>query len=111
MRVSLENDLCLQVQALQFNSLNSPHLLASGGLDSPVTIWNLEDSKKPTSYPALRVSLEVGQPWTSIAGCASVSILLSQGDAKSIEPASDEYMLVEPKRQLRPQIQPSTSHG
>ena len=47
----------LQVHGLQFNSLNSPHLLASGGADSPVTIWNLTDLKKPTSYPALKVAL------------------------------------------------------
>lgn len=44
-----------QVKGLEFNSF-SPNLLASGGLDSDLCIWDLAKPSAPSMYPALRVS-------------------------------------------------------
>lgn len=45
----------MQVRGLQFNTLNSPHLLASGGADSEINIWTLTDLRHASSHPASRV--------------------------------------------------------
>ncbi len=45
----------LQVKALEFNRL-SPNLLASGGADGELKIWDISDPKSPTPYPAVAVS-------------------------------------------------------
>ncbi len=44
---------------MEFNAF-SPNLLASGGLDSDLCIWDLAKPSAPSMYPALRVS-EIGR--------------------------------------------------
>ena len=41
----------LQVRGLEWNAFG-PNFLASGGADSEITIWDLAQPLKPTSYPA-----------------------------------------------------------
>ena len=45
----------LQVKGLAFNQL-SPNLLASGGPDSDIIIWDVANPKKPTAFPPLKAS-------------------------------------------------------
>ena len=44
------------MKALEFNRL-SPNLLASGGADGELKIWDISDPKSPTPYPAVAVSV------------------------------------------------------
>lgn len=46
----------LQVKGLAFNQL-SPNLLASGGADGDIIIWDVANPKKPTAFPPLKASL------------------------------------------------------
>ena len=49
----------MQVRGLEFNVI-TPNLLASGGDDGDIFIWDLVDPASPSHFPALRV------------GCASL---------------------------------------
>ena len=51
--------LVLQVKGLEFNRV-SPNLLASGGADSAINIWDLTNPHKPTNYPAQKVCSSPG---------------------------------------------------
>lgn len=44
-----------QVKGLAFNQL-SPNLLASGGADGDIVIWDVANPKKPTAFPPLKAS-------------------------------------------------------
>lgn len=44
----------MQVKGLAFNQL-SPNLLASGGADGDLIIWDVANPRKPTAFPALKV--------------------------------------------------------
>ena len=46
----------LQVKGLAFNQL-SPNLLASGGADGDIIIWDVANPRKPTAFPPLKASL------------------------------------------------------
>lgn len=59
--------IVLQVKGLAFNQL-SPNLLASGGADGDIIIWDVANPKKPTAFPPLKASF---------AACSSQLILLS----------------------------------
>ena len=48
---------CLQVKGLAFNQL-SPNLLASGGADGDIIIWDVANPRKPTAFPPLKVTLD-----------------------------------------------------
>lgn len=45
----------MQVKGLAFNQL-SPNLLASGGADGDIIIWDVANPRKPTAFPPLKVS-------------------------------------------------------
>ena len=45
----------VQVKGLAFNQL-SPNLLASGGADGDIIIWDVANPRKPTAFPPLKVS-------------------------------------------------------
>ena len=45
---------CMQVKGLAFNQL-SPNLLASGGADGDIIIWDVANPRKPTAFPPLKV--------------------------------------------------------
>lgn len=47
--------IVLQVKGLAFNQL-SPNLLASGGADGDIIIWDVANPKKPTAFPPLKAS-------------------------------------------------------
>lgn len=47
--------IMLQVKGLAFNQL-SPNLLASGGADGDIIIWDVANPKKPTAFPPLKAS-------------------------------------------------------
>lgn len=51
-----------QVKGLEFNRV-CPNLLASGGADSAINIWDLTNPHKPTNYPAQKVGY-----------CATISV-------------------------------------
>jgi WD40 repeat protein len=44
----------MQVKGLAFNQL-SPNLLASGGADGDIIIWDVANPRKPTAFPPLKV--------------------------------------------------------
>lgn len=52
----------LQVKGLAFNQL-SPNLLASGGADGDIIIWDVANPKKPTAFPPLKASLSLHLHW------------------------------------------------
>lgn len=61
-RDRLAADVCkivLQVKGLAFNQL-SPNLLASGGADGDIIIWDVANPKKPTAFPPLKASFACG---------------------------------------------------
>lgn len=46
--------LSTQVKGLEFNSF-SPNLLASGGVDGDLCIWDVGNPAQPSLYPAMKV--------------------------------------------------------
>lgn len=49
-----QHHIPVQVKGLAFNQL-SPNLLASGGADGDLIIWDVANPRKPTAFPALKV--------------------------------------------------------
>ena len=49
----LEKHAAGAVRGLDFNSFNK-NLLASGGTDGEVCIWDISDPRKPNLYPAMK---------------------------------------------------------
>lgn len=44
----------VQVKGLEFNGF-SPNLLASGGVDGDLCIWDVGNPAQPSLYPAMKV--------------------------------------------------------
>jgi WD40 repeat protein len=52
----------VQVRGLEFNVI-TPNLLASGGDDGDIFIWDLVEPTSPSHFPALRVGHSVIFSW------------------------------------------------
>ncbi len=61
--------MSVQVKGLAFNQL-SPNLLASGGADGDIIIWDVANPRKPTAFPPLKVFLLCME----FAACAAVAV-------------------------------------
>ena len=57
--------IAVQVKGLAFNQL-SPNLLASGGAEGDIIIWDVANPRKPTAFPPLKVRLT-----TQLQRCAA----------------------------------------
>ena len=58
----------LQVKGLEFNGF-SPNLLASGGADGDLCIWDVGNPAQPSLYPAMKVGGWAG-------GCCNITQII-----------------------------------